>query len=432
MKKVYYQLKMYQKSPLRVGSGDNEITDSDLMMDGRGCPFIPGSSVAGVLRDLCVNTVSSLSENDVNKLFGDISEGSLLESHVLVSDAAGPKTAAASDYKVTIRDGIRLDEWGMTVHGNKYDFQVTETKIPYYSVLEWSGTEEEYQKEIIKGLDLLMKNLVFDGISFGARTTRGYGKMSVTVKRIAYDFPEDLGKWLDFDPLEEDSFANGTDMIAESQENTLIKICADIKIEGSFSVRVNTARAERFSDGSVPDSVPLCNSEEKPVIPGTSWAGVFRHHMLALLRHLRLNDEEKDRNQEVNHLFGMGENGGESIRSAIRFSETVISGGASCSLTRNAVDRFTQAPRNTALFTNRLWQGGQGRLEIVIEKNKWNKLHLQLLAVSLMDLDLGILSFGGAAGTGHGRCSVTGLTVNGENKTSWIKEKNIHFLEEFL
>ena len=51
MKKVYYQLKMIQKSPLRVGNGDAEVTDSDLMLDGRGFPFIPGSSIAGVLRE---------------------------------------------------------------------------------------------------------------------------------------------------------------------------------------------------------------------------------------------------------------------------------------------------------------------------------------------------------------------------------------------
>ena len=147
MKKVYYQLKLYQKSPLRISSGDNETTDSDLMLDGRGCPFIPGSSVAGVLRDLCMNAVRSLSEAEVDQLFGYISGETLAESHVLVSDAVGPATASAADYKITIRDGIRLDEWGITVRGNKYDFQVAETELPYYSVLEWTGSDEEYQKE---------------------------------------------------------------------------------------------------------------------------------------------------------------------------------------------------------------------------------------------------------------------------------------------
>lgn len=50
LKKVYYQLKLSQISPLRIGNGENDISDNDLMCDSRGIPFIPGSSMAGVLR----------------------------------------------------------------------------------------------------------------------------------------------------------------------------------------------------------------------------------------------------------------------------------------------------------------------------------------------------------------------------------------------
>lgn len=432
MKKVYYQLKMYQKSPLRISSGDNEVTDSDLMIDGRGCPFIPGSSVAGVLRDLCLNTIPSISETDADQLFGYISGETLSESHVIVSDGTGPKETDPSDYKITVRDGIRLDEWGITVPGNKYDFQVTETAQPYYSVLEWTGEEEEYQKEISEGLDLLMQSIVFDGISFGARTTRGYGNMSVTVKKVTFDFPTEIREWLKFDPFDETSFVKrGNDITAKPQDDVFIKIHADIKIEGSFSVRVNTARAERLGDGSVPDSVPLCNWKSKPVIPGTSWSGVFRHHMLGLLRQLDI-DGKQEKITELNHLFGMEQDEGEHIRSAIRFNETAIDGGAPYSLTRNAVDRFTQAPRNAALFTTRLWQGGTGVLEIKVERDKLNKLQAQLLAISLIDMGLGLLSFGGAAGTGHGRCSITGISVNGKDVMDQMEKKGSHFLEEYL
>ena len=51
LKKVYYQLKLSQISPLRIGNGENDISDNDLMCDSRGIPFIPGSSMAGVLRE---------------------------------------------------------------------------------------------------------------------------------------------------------------------------------------------------------------------------------------------------------------------------------------------------------------------------------------------------------------------------------------------
>ena len=218
-------------------------------------------------------------------------------------------------------------------------------------------------------------------------------------------------------------------MEAGLQETTGLNIHVNLKIQGSFSVRVNTEAPVILEDGSAPDSVPLCNSEGKPVIPGTSWAGVFRHHMLAVLRQ---TGTDRAHAAELNRLFGMEENEGEHIRSAIRFSETVIHGGTPYSLTRNAVDRFTQAPRNAALFTDRFWQGGRGELEITIERRKINKIQTQLLAASLIDLDLGLLTFGGAAGTGHGRCTVTGITVNGQDRIREIKEKNSHFLEGTL
>ena len=73
MKKIYYKLSMYQKSPLRIGNGDSDNTDSDLMTDSRNLPFIPGSSLAGVLREqlvICFGTEKG--EEKAQKLFGNI------------------------------------------------------------------------------------------------------------------------------------------------------------------------------------------------------------------------------------------------------------------------------------------------------------------------------------------------------------------------
>ena len=430
MKKVYYQLEMYQKSPLRVGSGDGEITDSDLMLDGRGCPFIPGSSVAGVLRDLYTKMHSSSWRTDT--LFGYVGGELLEDSHVAVSDAAGPETATSADYLITVRDGIRLDEWGIVISGSKYDFQTVETSLPYYCILEWTGDNGNWELEIEEGLDPLMKMISAEGIAFGARTTRGYGRMSVTVRKKTFTFPEDRESWLDFDPFRKDAFQDECCLQGEKPEKTAVRIHLDLRIKGSFSVKVNTARAEMLPDGSVPDSIPLSNAEGKPVIPGTSWAGVFRHHMLSVIKQAGLADQDESRSTELNRLFGMTEKEGDHIRSGIYFTETAIEGGAPYSLTRNAVDRFTQAPRNMALFTSRLWQGGKGELEIAVEKDRLDPIQAQILAITLIDLDLGLLTFGGAAGTGHGRCEIERILVNGEEVTERLRKQDCHFLEETL
>ena len=63
MQKMYYKLTFSQTAPLRISNGDVENTDSDLMLDSRGLPFIPGSSIAGVLR-------SFVPESEGEELFG--------------------------------------------------------------------------------------------------------------------------------------------------------------------------------------------------------------------------------------------------------------------------------------------------------------------------------------------------------------------------
>ena len=428
MKKVYYQLKLTQKSPLRIGNGESEESDSDLMIDGRGFPFIPGSSLAGVLREQ-YGKMSSVSKNDVDSLFGYI-DGEILEnSHVIVSDAVVSPDAKEKDFIISIRDGIGIDEWGITITGNKYDFQVVETEKSYYAVLEWTGTEKSYQKEIENGLDPLVKMIVAQGLLLGARTTRGYGSMSVDVRRKKFDFPSEIQTWLMFDPFSADAFSDAESVQAGNENQKNIRIVAELVMKGSFTVRVNTARMEYMEDGSVPDSLPLKNSENKPVIPGTSWAGVFRHHMLALMRQSGLERTKGGKTEALNLLFGKAKKEGEHVRSRIRFNETEITGGKAYSMTRNAVERFTQSPRNTALYTTQLWQGGRGTLEIVVKASEITTLQKQLLATALIDLDLGLMTFGGESGVGRGRCEIEHLTVNGQDKTAELKSQNSHFLE---
>ena len=45
---LYIQLQL--KSPLSVSSGLDDITDSDVIRDGAGQPFVAGSSLAGAMR----------------------------------------------------------------------------------------------------------------------------------------------------------------------------------------------------------------------------------------------------------------------------------------------------------------------------------------------------------------------------------------------
>lgn len=49
--------------------------------------------------------------------------------------------------------------------------------------------------------------------------------------------------------------------------------------------------------------------------------------------------------------------------------------------------------------------------------------------MSLLDLDNGMLTFGGSTGTGHGRVEVMKLNVNGMDYTENLKSGSMGFLE---
>ena len=50
--KKYYRIQFQLTSPLAVGSGENHLTDRDIVRDSRGIPYIPGTALAGVYRSL--------------------------------------------------------------------------------------------------------------------------------------------------------------------------------------------------------------------------------------------------------------------------------------------------------------------------------------------------------------------------------------------
>ena len=79
MRRTYYKLDMKLKSPLSLGSGANDNTDGDVLLDSRGNPFIPATSLAGVIRH-------SLDEETAKKLFGSIGDDGHA-SPVIVYDA---------------------------------------------------------------------------------------------------------------------------------------------------------------------------------------------------------------------------------------------------------------------------------------------------------------------------------------------------------
>jgi len=430
VKKIYYYLKLTQSSPLRLGNGGGEDTDSDLKTDGRNLPYIPGSSLAGVLR-------SGFSETESKLLFGDVDieksmrekTNAAIQSRLAVSSAELKPDADMSDVIISVRDGVGLDDWGQNINKAKYDFQVVETSQPYYAVIEWTGNETEEKTELTDLFEPFLDRAINKGLSFGARTSRGYGSMEIEVRKKSFSFPEQLAEWLDYHPMTErfshfDNKDPGEDIACSDKANEHISIIdIGFAMRDGFNIRVQTSRTETLPDGAVPDSIPLRNAEDNPVIPGTAWAGAFRHHMHRVLRESGVTGNEYE--NEIKRLdlecFGMSsEKKQNHTKSKICFSESEITGGAPNTVMHNAVDRFTAATKNTGLFTNQVWVGGEGTLQIRIDSRIREK-DIKLLRLVIMDMGIGLFSIGGEAGIGRGMMQLISVKID-----------SVDYTEEFI
>ena len=394
MLKRYYRLQLFQTSPLHLSNGDSRDTDSDLMKDSRGLPFIPGTGLAGALRDL-------LTEEEKPRLFGYIDGEHLQASRVLVSDGTLPAEADWKSVHLIHRDGVGLDTFrGTAVASAKYDFEAVETELPYTAVLEYDGEEEE---EDTAALDALIAKIAEDGLVLGGKTTRGYGWMKVHAEKRDFRFPQELAAWLSFSPCQERGGWVPVEGIAGNIGGREYRL--SFTSLGAMAVRVYSTEPGK------PDYSPLMNHKGQPVIPGTSWAGSFRHRMLEIAGEIGCQEEEK---ASVDALFGKLE--GDMRRSDITFSQSELRGGKPYNLTRNALDRFTAGPAMSALYTAGYWNGGEGELLIRVREGALTPLLEQLLLAAVRDLNFGLMTVGGGAATGLGRVRVTRFLVDGKEQ----------------
>lgn len=425
MKKIYYLMKFILKSPLRIGNGMHELSDSDLMLDGRRLPFIPGSSLAGIIRHRSEQICDD--ESVMDRLFGVIKESDeskkeivIMPSAVMIGDAVIRNDAAAENVYISGRDGVGLSEWETAQKGAKFDFQIAETDQEFYSVVEWTGNDDQETAEITKVLEPVLKSFIATGMSAGARTSRGYGKFAVDIVKKTFLFPDDLDDWIKFDAYAEDSFKQGTELEGKQlKTESVIRIA--FRMKSTFSVRVRTARVEVMDDGSRPDAVPLKDFKGNPVIPGTAWAGVFRHHMHHLLRDTGVEELSHEMNA-VDRIFGMSNKKGEMFKSSINFSETAIciedEKKQRLTIMRTAIDRFTASPRNGALYTNMVYSGGKGELIIEFRTDELTSGQKALLAACICDMHTGLLTVGGQSSVGSGLMQIEKLSVNGADRTA--------------
>lgn len=454
MNKYYYRILFELVSPISIGCGESEESDSDLLLDSRGYPYIPGSSLAGVYRSL-------FSDDTADRYFGaDLTAervrdsgrkgaNQLTESRVSVYDAVlfDPEKS-----KVVVRDMVALDEYKVAMDGAKFDFQVLEPGVTFVTYLEQSMEAQE-EGHVLDEIGWAWQE---GKILLGAKTGRGYGRTRVReIRRCSFDLTQKekgilpgaygktagLQEWLDF--LMYDEAAWESDFVSagiarclshcdgdgETQELLGIyrkygiarkqkletRILMDLRQAGGISIR------QYSTDVGEADYRQMTRQDKAPVIPGTSWAGAFRAQMG------RLNPDFARGKALTEEFFGTVKEKEKSAshKTRISFAESVLEGGKWITFTRNAIDRFTGGTINGALYTEKTYYHGTAQLEILCDFTGIGKEALRefanTLSAAIIDLQEGLLSVGGLTSVGHGLFQVTGISVNGVELT-WSPE----------
>lgn len=205
---------MINITPIHIGIGESDFdplqTDNTVIRDNNGMPYIPGSSLKGVLRsfiEILIN--SNISEDyeacfivnkpclddekikaiknqykdddkkiakaiydgmcDVCKLFG----GNHFASKIKIRDSK----IIDDKFYIDRRDGVVIDrETGTSLDGRKYDFEQVAAGTRFDFFMSADNLEEK-QKELFK---IIINGLKNEDIYVGGKTSVGLGNIKLT------------------------------------------------------------------------------------------------------------------------------------------------------------------------------------------------------------------------------------------------------------
>lgn len=432
VKKIVLQTRIETTSPLRIatGSGDG-IIDTLILKTKEGIPFIPATSLAGVIR---AELMEIYSKEAVVKFMGGMnSDGSHTQSMLIVNDVL------LSDVDIIVRDGVAIDNiTGTAIEGAKYDYEALakgakgninmELTLRQYHMDDANKPDidfvhDKYEEKNDVWLDMMatVADILTRGINVGSLTTKGFGGVKTTedAPLIIFDFIKKKNaknlwlKYLDIDTNRCGSLAydlninnnySGNVEALENKKKKEFSMRMKMAIKSSLIIRDYIEEEVKIGDKTIA-SCQLKNDNEF-IIPGTSVKGVLRHKAFDILMHISNNAEEKV-TAGLNELMGYAAKQGKGKKSKLAVNEIYIKnrGIEMKPQTRNKIDRFTAGTIESALFTEApIWQTDQdiATVELNVKVKDCTKEEAGLMLLLLRELWVGNLPIGGGKSIGRG------------------------------
>ena len=417
VKRIVYRVKLLFVSPISVSSGYEGMTDSDVLRDYDGNPFISGSSIAGAFRAYVQ------SKNNRNDIFGFANDEDGKMSPIFISDLK-------FDNKVIndIRDSVALDDNKITKEGAKFDFEVLQGNSKGYFYIELTIREKDNEDLLVSALNEIFNGIHLKEIRLGSNKTRGYGIIDIDqIKKREFT----KNNFLDYkDCYSENAWNNEPKYKLDySTKGHWMCIEVPLRLKGGISIRKYAVRK------GAPDFEHMTD-HGSPVIPGTSIMGALRHRIKEIIKEL---DEYSSYglypNKMIDEMFGFV-SGKDAHISGVIVDEMVIEGAKALEMTRTGISRFENSARNGALYKEKTYVDGVFTLRLsVCRENPNVEWIIGILLLAVKDLQNGFLAVGGQTSIGRGIFEANGpLTIDGEeNKedeyiaSSIVKYKEMNY-----
>lgn len=442
------------ETPIVIGSGRKTmLTDSEILKDYNGLPYIPGTSIAGVIRHALPvdlgNKFFGLKDDKNNKGSEIIfSEAKLLNGSGLVIDRLCDTDDNFSKRFKNLpkRNHVRISHRGVAEDHGKFDEEVIYKGCRFCFEIEMvaRSSEKEYASNTF---DQVLTEIQKDTFRIGGGTRVGFGKMHpVSIKKRSFDLKkkEELSSYLATNSSLEKDYSGWEDFKNNSIKNqNWIKYSLTLKPMDFFSF------GSGKGDNDV-DTVPVKESyvkwdgnngffvENALLIPASSLKGALAHRVAYYynLKHkiyaMQISVEEFENytgsnNPAVRMLFGCQKEGeGETVqkRGIAIFNDIFADYPGDKILNHVAIDRFTGGAMDGALYSEKVVDG-KGKItfhtEVLIEKlpaidnndidtqTTIYKDAIEAFEKALGDIDKGLLPLGGGNGRGHGifKCKFT-------------------------
>ncbi len=413
-----FRMTMECLSPLHCGGGEEDwLQDRPVVRDAFGCWTIPGTSIAGALRDMAQRLDSSVAE----RLFGG-ERASLLwvsDARLLDYDGRPVQDRLLDGEEATLpqgpflRDRVRLSSEGETAEDSgKFDEETVPAGTRFAMELAfdaWDRTGVEKELELFDRLCVLAAQ---GAVSLGGKGTNGMGRYrALDMECRDFDLTTFTGMqaWLTLSSgvlfSEDDggipvTLPPAPRLVGSEGFSGTIRI--PFEADGPFMV--GGGSSWKADDDIVFVSTPFLDYgrkclTERFVLPGSSVKGAFRHAMYRICRARGLAAAEAEKIMSA--LFGHVEEGGRKGR--LLFHEVELGEARPLSIPHVAIDRFSGAALDGALFSEGpIWKEGM-RVGMAVSLNGLAPYEVGLLFHALFDMAEGALPLGGGAGRGCGR-----------------------------